>query len=369
MQGKRATTTATSHKKSAVVPPYLEINAGGNINFETDIALPPSLREISFCERAATFPGSAIYVSDYNPQSVYPASNGTPPTNPALTLADLLSPIYDTSSPVHLGDPNPIIISAGGNIEDLQLYLPKMAQISAVGNIENIYYSGMNIGVNDVTTISAGGDITFSGILPGQLDSGLQQGGPGRFIVQAGGSIDLGSTAGIQTIGNQNDPALDPTKGCNLIVLAGYGQAADTALQNLDTADSSPTFTGGVVSFFQQLQAAGVSYSKLQAEGDGAEAQQIVDQARNTFIAALNKGETGGAGNIEMTTSQICSLAGQSNTYMFAAGTVDVGKTTFLSANSPNTGIYTASGGGINMYAVGNVNVNESRVMTFLEET
>ena len=353
----------------SVVPPYLEIDAGRDIVFNSGIILPPSPAGNLVLHAGRNIYGAqtSIWVSDLDPLAVYGSQ-------PSFNVGDFtpsggdLPSAHDSQGPVHLGDPNPIIISAGGNIDGLSFYLPKMAQISAVGNIENIYYSGMNIGADDVTTISAGSGILFNTIPSGQSNGvvGLLQGGPGWFVVQAGGSIDLGTSGGIRTIGSESDPVLG-SKGSELVVISGYGQPFDTSGQS-QSLDQSFT-TGGIVSFFSQLQAAGILYSTLQAGGDGAEAQQAVNKARNTFIATLNKGKTGGTGSIEMTNSQICTLGGKDDVYVMAAGAVDVGKTNFLSANNggaKGSGIFTASGGAINMFTVSNVNVNESRIMTFL---
>jgi filamentous hemagglutinin family protein len=356
----------SSNQRVLVATPYLEIDAGRDIFFGSSFALPPSPTGNLVLNAGRDIYGAAgsvtqLYVSDENPEDVYGSHKGFAVGN----LFTDTPTVHDSNGPVHLNDPDPISITAGGSIENLQFFLSKFAEITAGADIDNIYYSGMNTAPDDVTVIRAGGDIAFSSIASGG-DSGMQQGGPGWFVVQAGGSIDLGATQGIRTVGNQYDPALSST-GSSLVVISGYGQSFDTTgqSQSLDQAFD----TTGITSFFSQLQAAGVAYSTLQSEGQGAAAQQVVDNARNAFIASLNKGESG-TGNIEMTDSQICTLAGGDGVYILAAGTVDVGKTTFLSANTggqtKGTGIYTASGGGINMFAVGDVNVNESRVMTFL---
>ena len=74
-----------------------------------------------------------------------------------------------------------------------------------------------------------------------------------------------------------------------------------------------------------------------------------------------------GSGNIEMTSSQISTTSGKDNIYIIAAGELDVGKSTFFNnaAEVQKTGIFTAGGGAINILTNGDVNVNESRVMTF----
>jgi hypothetical protein len=360
---------SASNHRITVASPYLEMDAGRDIFLNTSFALPPSPagnlvlragRDIYAAQGAVT----QVYVSDQNPLDVYGSHKGFDTLNGNPLFTDTPT-VHDSNGPVHLNDPNPVSITAGRDIDSLQFFLTKMAQISAGGDIKNIYYEGMNTGDSDVTTVRAGGDIVFSSIASGG-STGMQQGGPGWFVVQAGGAMDLGASQGIRTVGNQYDPALG-AKGSEVVVISGYGQPFDTTSQSGSLNQSFGT--ENVVSFFSRLQAAGVSYSTLQAEGQGAAAQQVVDNARKTLIAPLNSGKSGD-GNIEMTNSQICTLGGKDDIYLFAAGTVDVGKSTFLSANSSGqargTGIYTASGGAINMFATGDLNVNEARVMTFL---
>jgi hypothetical protein len=68
-----------------------------------------------------------------------------------------------------------------------------------------------------------------------------------------------------------------------------------------------------------------------------------------------------------MTSSQINTSGGVDDIYILSSGNLNVGRTTFFTDEQQRqgTGIFTAAGGSINIYAGGDVNVNESRVMTF----
>jgi hypothetical protein len=68
-----------------------------------------------------------------------------------------------------------------------------------------------------------------------------------------------------------------------------------------------------------------------------------------------------------MTSSQIATAIGQSNIYVIANGSLNLGQTALPISGKVNnkTGITTAGGGDINIFARQDVNVNESRVMTF----
>jgi hypothetical protein len=70
-----------------------------------------------------------------------------------------------------------------------------------------------------------------------------------------------------------------------------------------------------------------------------------------------------------MISSEISNLGSNGDIFVVAAGDINVGRST-ISLNSTttaqSTGIFTAAGGTINIFAKRDVNVNESRVMTFL---
>src|SRR5208283_4485068 len=123
---------------------------------------------------------------------------------------------------LHAGDETTVVVSAGRNISDLMLFLPKKANVTAVGNISDLYFFGNNNSTSDVTIIQAGGNILFSS-LPNAatIFTGIQEGGPGTLAIEAGLSMNLGTTSGIQAVGNTFNDALSET-GCTLIVASGY---------------------------------------------------------------------------------------------------------------------------------------------------
>ena len=69
-----------------------------------------------------------------------------------------------------------------------------------------------------------------------------------------------------------------------------------------------------------------------------------------------------------MTTSQISTLSTRRRHFHFRERQPECGQEHFFANESQiqSTGIFTAQGGAINIFANENVNVNESRVMTFL---
>jgi hypothetical protein len=168
--------------------------------------------------------------------------------------------------------------------------------------------------------------------------------------VQAGNNIHLGATGGIQSTGNLRNPFLQSGES-PLVVVAGIPSMMDFS---------------GLAGAFDDLRQAGVEYSQALADGAQELAAEIVDEARASVIPLLTPGENHGEGNINMVKSQIFTGGNAADAFVIATGDINVGQTALGGDSSKNTGIYTTSGGAINVYSKYDMNVNESRVATFL---
>ena len=338
---------------NGIFPATLTVIAGQDILLTGSITLAPyalgnlSLvagKDIDGLNSGDTTGRSQIIVADLNPALAY----GTQTTSP-----DWLNG-HDPDI-LHFNDPNPILVSAGRDLENIELILPKEAQIQAGRDISNIYFVGQNLSQNDTTKITAGGDITFNS-MPGDIsaNSGIQIFGPGQLVVQAGGSLDLGTTSGIQSLGNTANAGLASlyTEGASVMVIAGF------------TGDISHD---GAANLFDQLSSASVQISQFLALGENAQANQVIDNTRkNDIDPVIGDPSKQGPGNIDMTTSQIDTADG-GNVYVLANGAINVGKSAFITnAQREGTGIYTGYGGSVNVFAEGDVQVQESRVMTYM---
>jgi filamentous hemagglutinin family protein len=343
--------TSTFQGRERLLPPTLEIYAGRDILFSNSLALAPSPIGNLVLQAGRDIVGgsgngfrSSIVVSDKAPSEVYGIQQ-------YLDLGSLFSSLEHASTPVHAEDPVPVRISAGGDIRDLQLSLPKKAQISAGRDIRDIYYSGQNVNPGDVTLIKANRDLFFSSAPGSHYDTGIVHGGPGSLVVQAGNNVELGTTSGIRTVGSGFNSALG-LKGSDLIVLAGIDR------------DMVPE---KMKSFFEELRKAGNEYARLRNSGDIVGAETVAEKARKEIIVPV-LGEAGNksGGDVSMTQSQISATWADDDVYVLARGTINAGKSTFVSdAARQGTGIFTAAGGAINILNGGDLNVNEARVMTF----
>ena len=142
----------------------------------------------------------AISVSQVDPKQV---PNVLAPTQ-ASTFAGV-SAVPLPQQPLHQSDPQLIyVVADSGDIGSGSLTFPKAADVIAGGNITDLNYAGSNLNPSDVSLIAAGGNIDYStptapvtnALLPNA--NGITLAGPGNLEVLAGGSINLGDSAGIR---------------------------------------------------------------------------------------------------------------------------------------------------------------------------
>jgi filamentous hemagglutinin family protein len=392
-----------------ILPPVFEVTAGGDISLGSQgFVLSPApegnLRLIAGGNISGRAEGlsnqkvrPALNVSDLDPSSVYPETgnivHGDPLSEGGLPLS-LLQATHEEDRahgevPLHRDDPNPTEIRASGDIEELELYVSKSARLRAGGDVRGLFFFGQNTRSADVTSVRAGGGIFLSSEIEpirrtGELygggdevvDSGFYFGGPGDFMVQAGDSIDLGITQGIRTVGKSFNEALTVSRPeeekSSLFLVSGLDKDMDT---------------GDIRDLFGALKQRGEEYSRLQEQGDLSGAGAVIGKAETEVIEPFFEGGVLGSGDLYMTDSRISSEGSSSlvygeswdgetsqyeessDIYIVARGDVNVGLTAVPDpqegGQASETGIFSAQGGGINLFSVGNLDVNESRIMTF----
>ncbi len=354
--------------------------------------------------------------------------------NPIASLSSggaLSAPLLLPQTPLHKDDPEPIkVIAATGSIEgnNSSVTFPKQADLIAGQDISDVNFVGKNLNPSDVTLFEAGGDITYQtplSSITGQLASnsnGIKVGGPGVVEVLAGGKLDLGNSAGIDTNGNFGDVRL-PAAGANLVVGAGFGAATAGGLRapaydafigrylepdatgnpsiyatqlikylgKLNPADAHLSATDALTAFLgltrqQQLPIiAQVLSAELDATGVAHTTQGTDYQRGYDAIATLfpTKDAAGNplaySGDINMFFSQLKTEQGGDINLLAPGGSVVVGvpnppaQLTDLKQNltvSPpvlaaaNLGILVLANGAVRGFANGDFDVNQSRILT-----
>ncbi len=326
-----------------------------------------------------------------------PGSYATVATPFAQTEVSNLATAF--TGDVHVGDPNPALITAGGSIESLELSIPKAGQVIAGKDITDLAYLGQNLSATDQTVISAGRDISYTIV----DDQGIEVGGPGAVDVLAGRNVSLGFSRGIVTIGNLANPNLPTAQGADLTIATGLGTAPDVSGFLKDIIAPSTTYQAELVNYVESLQ--GSSNLKFAAaetafQGlSGAQQRPLIDEvffnelllsgrAANATpsvgfregYAAIDAlfpgsrtsaaGAVAGAyaGDLSLTLSQIYTLSGGNISLVVPGGQIDVGLAIVPPTAPPRSpsqlGIVAEGPGNIDIYSKSDVNVNSSRIFT-----
>lgn len=220
-------------------------------------------------------------------------------------------PITHANTPVHINDTAPALIYAlDGNVQGADssvsanqsnLYLAKSVKVIAGNDYKNLGLTAQNMSAKDVTLIKAGRDIIFDQRVTNSL--GLNLGGSGLFELEAGRDVDLGSSKGITSSGNQSNIAL-PVQGADISVAVGvpngvdYEGAISRLLSKISSAKSSGVavddntlwqarWLTGNDALVNDANALLSAIQEVQAQGDVTVRQSV----SNMFFTALR--ETG----------------------------------------------------------------------------
>ncbi len=237
---------------------------------DADPTLLPSVQEPS-----ATGLGAFEYMTTQEEQF-----NGTAQTS---SSSDNLGIDPDALAPIHGQNETPVdIVATTGNIDfssaagtEAGIISSEPADVAAGGNIIDLGLIAQNLNPGDVTSVTAGGSIAYpysrdpQGLLTPNYEE-IAVDGPGALDITAGGSLNLGTSAGIVTRGNLVNPVL-PAGGASINVTVGTGaDAADVSSFISTYVDDSDQFDAQVVAYMESLTG--------DSDLTTAEAKQALDQ-------------------------------------------------------------------------------------------
>jgi hypothetical protein len=301
---------------------------------------------------------------------------------------------------IHAADLNAALVTAGGDIRELYLAIPKSAQVIAGHDIVDLTYLGQNLNPSDETLLSAGHDYQY---LDAYSGGGVTVGGPGRLDLLAGRNISLGFSLGVVTTGNLANANLPTAQGADITMYTGLGSNPDFSGFLTQIIDPSSAHQAELVSYVESLQgSSNLTFAAASAAFDALSTDQqrpLIDkvffneleasgQAANNVpgagfkqgyaaIDALFPGSRSGTpdtvagafgGDLTLQFSRIYTLSGGTINLLVPGGGIDVGL-----ANPPSTltnrlpstlGIVAAGTGDVNIYAKNDINVNSSRIFT-----
>ncbi|MEW6519461.1 MAG: filamentous hemagglutinin family protein [Thermodesulfobacteriota bacterium] len=347
-----------------ILPASLAIMAGSDIVFSmAQLTLSPAAGGGLSLQAGNDILGTSYTTAGY-PQPAYIRMRQSDPAGwYGLQNTDLATDA--PSLPLHTGDSVPVVIEAGGNIENIRIQTPKKTTITAGADIRDLELIVQNIAASDLSLVRAGGDIvmgSYERSAGNKFYSGFRFAGPGAALVQAGGAVSLGTTEGIRSVANGAETEATAWEegvhphlsfsGADLYVMSGI------------ESDIAPAEVKG---FFDAIRASNKEISQLLAEAEADQAQEVENRVREELILPMFGTlypQSADHGGISMTQSKIATLYG-GDINILSAGDLDVGGSSFTQRNS-SSGIKTEFGGGINIFSVGDVNVNESRAMTWM---
>ena len=291
-------------------------------------------------------------------------------------------------TPLHKNSTNkPLIMAKLGNIGSSSsavfFDLPKAADFIAGGDIKNLDLSGQNLSATDVTLIKAGGSINYNALLDDNgvvsaNDTKIRLAGPGQLDIVAGKNINLGSSAGIQTVGNLLNSVLEEN-GASINVMAGISDQVDykgfvdkyissgeysSLLQGLSllTTDEQSKHMDVLLSvLFNEVKHSASAAASAPENQRTALYKQGFDAINTLFPGSHYKGD------LALVFSQIKSIGNGDINLLTPGGKVDVGlagKQGGISKSADQLGIVVQQKGSLNILAKNDVSVNQSRVFT-----
>lgn len=300
------------------------------------------------------------------------ASGTTSDPFPNPQLGGIPASLAHSSTPWHASDSEASrlialdgYVSGPGKQTSATLWLNEAATIIAAGDVRDLSIVTQHARSSDVTHIEAGGKLALpTGTGAYELQTQIKVNGPGRLEVLANDGVSLGSSAGIVSRGNLENPYL-PEGGADITVIAGTiqpdyaGFLAWMQAKGLAIGDTSKA--GLRARLFEVLRDAGTAAQSGAGEAGYAEGRAA--------IAALFPKATLTPANIDLFYSAVKTEQGGNIELLAPAGGVTVGlatpdKDTIKLKKPSEQGLFTFRGGSMQALVQDSFLVNQSRVFT-----
>ncbi len=394
-----------------IYAPSLSLNAGaGGIQIDKSIILAPSSE--GSLEIVTRDKGNLTGVAGASPLT-------------SITMSDSGSTDYKTfagghaASPLHLNDPNPVVLDISGSIGNFGLTVPTFAEITVrgtepfaspdgkVSGTYNFGFNGRNLSPLQTTFINVLGNITYRGNLTAIALTADQQADPlptQLFTDSADplvtSKLQYDSTTGkLIYVGAMTASELAFLLAPSVFTLDKNGKPITNPVVNPDgnpalDANGNPEYVtethaltldatqqAAIKQLYTASQSAALGNQGLALAGPGIfnVTAKSIDLGASAGIsvsapdAPLTAVSPYGAnlnvttiGDLSMTATKIANLSYLGGVNVSVGGALDVGGqfTAFGNPDSP-TGIFTTSGGEVSVATYGNINVNGSRIAAY----
>ncbi len=291
------------------------------------------------------------------------------------------------------------IVAANGDVTGSG-YFGAPVDIHAGKDVVDLDVVVQNLLPSDVSTITAGRDIYYGLVRGAVNDNGIEVDGPGQLMLAAGRNIDLGTSDGITSQGDEVNTALADT-GASITALAGLnGQTPDYDAFSQKYVEESEDYIATLSDYIEtstghrpananEARAAfaamgpkqqraflqRVLMAEVRASAEEAASVEKHDDYSRGFAAleTLFPGSTDAddnpyMGDISLYFSRIYTLDGGGINLLTPGGGVNAGlsaetlKTFGITKDPSSLGLVTRRGGDINILTDRDVQVNESRI-------
>jgi hypothetical protein len=385
---------------------------------------PSNTGQLSLLAKGSVALNASLTMSDRDP--ALPVGPATP-FDPSAVVNQLTNLAQKhAGTPVHASDLQPAFVYAvTGDVAGVSaaasqsnvtvLEVSKAIQVRAGKDILNMNASIQNANTDSVSYLQAGRDILYSvGTVRTEVD-GVKVAGSGRLEINAGRNLDLGTSGGIRSLGNQENSNL-PAQGADIQMVAGVGAqgmdyvsavgrllsdlqsgSSDTATLwaarwligdlglNQTQAAAAVAEVAALSPEIQRLKVRDMVYTALRTTGRNYNSSASAfggDYSRGyaaldlLFPGIATKAADGSLvnykGDVNLFASRVKSESGGNIEFMVPGGDVLVGlantpEALVGSSRSPLTnvlGMVVSSAGDVKGFSRGDIVVNQSRILT-----
>ena len=379
----RTNATLTEGAMRSIYPPRLDIHAGaGGIQVANSVSLFPSAEGQL---EVTTSDGGSLRASSPARIEFGMSDSG----KKRFVATSDFSQRDHSDPPIHLGNAEPVRFDISGNIENLILFSPKVAEVRVRGDIRNATFHGQNLRATDVTRIEVDGEIwsrseyTFVDLDVAPTFRALENAFPNplslNFTYDAetrqlgyGGRMTLDVLEGLLKLQNYVvDYTLDPVNGTRLFDALGQPlvQPATFTGESVLRAlyDRSQDIFGRSAGY--QLGGPGAFEIKAR-DIDLGMSEGILSRGPEENPALARLALTGAdirvetSRNLSMIASSISSRAGGSINVV-SGGSINVGSAKLPGNDRFPRGIFTTSPADVSVISRGNIDINGSRIAAY----
>ncbi|WP_342617531.1 filamentous haemagglutinin family protein [Rhodoferax sp. GW822-FHT02A01] len=223
------------------------VKVGVTPNGGVSTLMPSTTGQLDLLAKGSVTLNSSLTVSDRDPALIPAPATPIDPSLPSNVLTSTTAQKH-ASTPVHANDTEAAhIYAVTGDVSGVSqatddtksttLDISKAVQVRAGEDVTDFNAVIQNANTDSVSLVQAGRDIVYAAATKRTENDGIKVAGSGRLEVTAGRNLDLGTSGGIRSLGNQENVNL-PSQGADLQLAAGVGaQGIDyvTAVQRLLT--------------------------------------------------------------------------------------------------------------------------------------